>query len=378
LIVYSTGTKGTRVNSTCRLLYLLGQLRPGGQERQLYYLLQAMNRSHYQPAIAVWNYSTRDEKYVREIQKLDVPVYPCSEALSVPAKLGELRRLVQILQPEIVHSYCFYINAVAWWASRGSRAIPIGSIRQDFVTERDLGGLAGRIMGTLCGRLPAVQVCNSSAAKSTAERSFLRPHRLYVVRNGISVEGIYHCPPPRSGLSLLAIGRLDPEKRWDRLLRAVAALVAKRQEFQVRLAGTGPLLSELRSQASRLGIDRYVEFLGFREDIAALLRESSFLVHTADAEGSPNVILEAMAAARAVVATDAGDVPYLVDNGKTGFVVRRGDDARFIDCIAMLIGNPELACQMGQAGRAKAEREFTLECLVASTLAVYRAAGWDA
>lgn len=82
-----------------------------------------------------------------------------------------------------------------------------------------------------------------------------------------------------------------------------------------------------------------------------------------------------MAAGRAVVATDAGDVPSIVDD-RTGFVVRRGDDARLIERLATLITNRELCRQMGEAARAKAEREFGLDRLVSETLAAYRAAGW--
>jgi glycosyltransferase involved in cell wall biosynthesis len=86
--------------------------------------------------------------------------------------------------------------------------------------------------------------------------------------------------------------------------------------------------------------------------------------------------MEAMACGRAVVATDAGDVPELVEDGKTGFVVNRGDDAMLTDCMAALITNHALCRRMGEAGRAKAEREFGLDRLVSETLAAYRSMGW--
>jgi glycosyltransferase involved in cell wall biosynthesis len=86
--------------------------------------------------------------------------------------------------------------------------------------------------------------------------------------------------------------------------------------------------------------------------------------------------MEAMACGRAVVATDAGDVPLLVEDGKTGFVVRRGEDAALVDRMIRLITDRELCRRMGEAGRAKAEQEFGLDRLVAETLAGYRNAGW--
>ena len=115
---------------------------------------------------------------------------------------------------------------------------------------------------------------------------------------------------------------------------------------------------------------------GVHDNISDQLAESTFLIHTADYEGCPNVVMEAMACGRAVVATDAGDVPLLVEDGKTGFVVRRGEDGALVDRMIRLITDRELCRRMGEAGRAKAEQEFGLDRLVAETLAGYRNAGW--
>jgi len=216
--------------------------------------------------------------------------------------------------------------------------------------------------------------CQKAAAQSGG---LFKPSHVYVVHNGIDFDGSGIHPLPQNGSSLLAVGRLNPEKRWDRLLRAIVLLAAKRITFSVRLAGDGPLLKELESQARNLGVDGLVQFLGLRHDIPSLLKESSFLIHTADAEGCPNVVMEAMAFGRAVVATDAGDVPYLVEDGKTGFVVRRGDDAMLVERMATLIMDHDLCRRMGEAGRVKAEREFGLDRLVSDTLAAYQAIGWN-
>ena len=359
---------------SCRFLYLVGQLGPGGAERQLVYLLQGMNRSRYAPEVVVWSFR-EDDMHVPMLRALNICLHSFPNLQSKISKLRGLRHLVRKLNPEVVHSYSFYTNFAAWWATRGSNAIPIGSIRQNFITERRLPGMA---LGRLSARLPTVQISNSLAAQKAVEQfaGLFKPSNVHVIQNGMNIDGTRVHPPPQNGCSVLAIGRLYPEKRWDRLLKVIALLAARKITFSVRLAGDGPLLKELQSQARHLGVDGLVEFLGVRHDVPTLLNESSFLIHTADAEGCPNVVMEAMACGRAVVATDAGDVPHLVEDGKTGFVVRRGDDLKLVDCMARLIADRDLARRMGEAGRIKAEREFGLDRLVSKTLAAYRAAGW--
>jgi glycosyltransferase involved in cell wall biosynthesis len=358
----------------CRLFYVVGQLRTGGLERQLFYLLQAMDRERYQPAVAVWS-CAENETYVAQIRNLGVPLYLFPRTFSAATKLARFRQLVGRLVPEVVHSYSFYTNIAAWWATLGLTTIPIGSIRNNFLRDRQD---SGKILGRLSARWPASQICNSAAAEKIVEDSVgpFKPAQLRTVLNGLDMNRFKPNPilPPKP--TLLALGRLDPEKRWDRLLKAMASVATRKLEFSVRHAGEGALLPELAAQAGYLGVDKLINFLGLRHDIAELLADSSFLIHTADEEGCPNVVMEAMACGRAVIATDAGDVPSLVEDGKTGFVIRRGDDAMLVERMATLIIDHDLCRRMGEAGRAKAEREFGLDRLVSDTLAAYRAAGW--
>ena len=83
-----------------------------------------------------------------------------------------------------------------------------------------------------------------------------------------------------------------------------------------------------------------------------------------------------MACGIPVVAMDAGDIPYLVEEGKTGFVVRQGDEEAMADRMTRLLNDVSLCKLMGLAARAKAEREFGLQRLVSETLEAYRTGGW--
>jgi len=364
-----------RTKMTCRLLYVIGQLRAGGSERQLYYLLQAMDRERYRPVVVVWNVH-ENNVYAPLIRALGVTLHFFHPEFSAAAKLREFRRLVRELNPEVVHSYSFYTNFAAYWAAVGTQAVALGSIRSDFTFDKQSNG---PWLSRLSSRWPRHQICNNSLAAAAVRRSrsLFVPEQVYVVRNGVDLELFRSVPLSATGqVHILGVGSLFPVKRWDRLLVSALELKQRGLDCLVRIAGDGPLRRSLEQLAQDLGLANCIEFIGHTDDIPRLLSGATFLVLTSDNEGCPNVVMEAMACGRAVVATDVGDIPSLVEDGKTGFVVRRGDDTALVARMATLITQIDLCRQMGEAGRVKAEREFGLDRLVAETLAAYRAAGW--
>ncbi len=359
----------------CRILYVVGQLRSGGSERQLFYLLQSLDRERYQPAVAVWNFCEEDP-YVQAIRDLNVPLHPCSVNSSRFKKLAALHGIAKRLQPEVIHSYSFFTNLAAFYVSKQIGAIAIGSVRGDFIFDAQGSGL---VFGHLSARWPRAQIYNSWNAAQNAKESkkFFLPKEISVVRNGLDVKRFSEFFKSFSSEAIiLGVGSLFAVKRWDRLLRAAADLKNKGLNFSVQIAGEGHLRDQLEQQSEELGITHCVEFLGHRQDIGAMISNSRFLVHTADTEGCPNVVMEAMACGRPVVAMDAGDIPFLVDDGKTGFVVRQDDHMMLVQQMLELLQNHSLCVKMGVAAREKAEREFGIERLSRETLEVYRKVGW--
>jgi glycosyltransferase involved in cell wall biosynthesis len=359
----------------CRLLYIVGQLRLGGLERQLYYLLAKLDHAQHQPAVVVWNFDPSD-KYYRDIEALKVPIYGFAAEWSPLSKLRALRALARIVAPEVIHSYAFYTNFAAHYAARGTSALAFGSLRSDFAFAKSDSGL---IRGALNARWPSCLIANSAAAADTARRHSgpFAPRQVFVVRNALDLNQ-FSCfngiPGPRTHVA--AVGSLFPVKRWDRLLKAIQKVGVGAGDIRFRIAGEGPLRPVLEKLAAELGISRAVDFQGAIQDMPAFLRGAKFLVHTSESEGCPNAVMEAMACGLPVVAMEAGDIPDLVEEGKTGFVVRQGDETTFLERVCQLLSNDELCFRMGLAARAKAEREFRLERLVSETLAVYKAAGW--
>ena len=160
------------------------------------------------------------------------------------------------------------------------------------------------------------------------------------------------------------VGRLVPIKDPATLLRAFARVRADVPEAVLLVAGDGPLRGELRGLAASLRIESGVHFLGWRHDLPALFATLDVVVLSSRNEGTPVAAIEAMAAARAVVATDVGGVGDVVEHRKTGLLVPPGRPDALAAAIAGVAADPAVRRRMGVAARRVAAARFSASRLV--------------
>ena len=257
----------------CRLLYLIGQLGPGGLERQLYYLLQSMDRERYRPEVVVWSFR-EDDTYMSHIRKLGVPLHSFPSTLSRRHKVLAFRGMIVRMQPEVIHSYSFHTNVAAWWAARGTNSIAIGSLRSDFVYDRKVSGF---LLSRLSSRWPSMQIYNNQTAaeRDRAVGGLFVPRQIFVVRNGVDLHLFRKVPLSMNGrVHISGVGTLLHVKRWDRLLRAASNLKKRGLDFQVEICGAGPLRERLEQEAETLGVMDRVAFIDHTDDVIEVLARS--------------------------------------------------------------------------------------------------------
>lgn len=167
------------------------------------------------------------------------------------------------------------------------------------------------------------------------------------------------------------VGNLYPVKGHVYLVRAMAAVAAKRPDAVCLILGRGQLLEQLRHTATELGIDHHVMFLGFREDVPALLRAMDIFVLPSLSEGLSLALLEAMAAGKAVVATNVGGNPEVVLDRQTGLLVPSEDAPALADAILLLLRDPALAERLGESGRIRVDKEFSVTAMAQRYDALY-------
>ena len=157
-------------------------------------------------------------------------------------------------------------------------------------------------------------------------------------------------------------GRVAPWKGQHLAIEAAARLDATALLIVgAPLFGEVAYAEELAGLVERLGLTGRVKLLGFREDIPRLMRAVDVVVHTSTApEPFGRVLVEAMLVERPVIAADAGGAREIVEEGVTGLLVPPGQPDPLADALRRLLDDPALRLSMGQRGRERAERRFTL------------------
>lgn len=181
--------------------------------------------------------------------------------------------------------------------------------------------------------------------------------RLKVVHCGIEPSRFSEPQPlPEGPLRLAAIGRFVEQKGQMVLIHALAKLVETHPDLHLSLIGDGEMRQDLEAAIARYDLSRHVTLTGWlsEADVRAELAKAHALVMPSFAEGLPMVVMEAMAAARPVVATYIAGTPELVVPGQTGWLVPAGDPDVLAEAISDLAATPaETLSRMGQAGRTR-------------------------
>jgi glycosyltransferase involved in cell wall biosynthesis len=188
-------------------------------------------------------------------------------------------------------------------------------------------------------------------------------------RNKLGIEG--------DGPVVGTVARLCPVKGQRELILAAHQVRNEFPEAKFDIIGEdiesdGNYRHELERLSEQLGLDGYVQFVGFRPDAARLMYAFDLFVLPSWIEGLPVTILEAMAAGKPVVATSVGGVPELLLDGVTGLLVPPHDPARLAQAITKLLQQPEVARRMGECGRERVRKHFSQKKMLDDVLALYK------
>jgi glycosyltransferase involved in cell wall biosynthesis len=270
-----------------------------------------------------------------------------------------VRRLIRDQSYDIVHFHTKRAHAFSLWLG----GAPPGQKR--VVTRRmDYPMRKGWYDRYLYNRRVDGVVAISERIAALLIEGGVKRERIRVIHSGVDLEPFKIIPLARGDNSVMVIGAtavLEERKGLSFLLEAAAELKRQGRRLKYLIAGDGSQREKLRRLAEALGLKEEVVFLGFVFDVPAFLSSVDIFVMPSLFEGLGVAALEAMAAARPVIASDTGGLSELVADGETGLLAPPGDSPALARAIGRLVSEPERVRVMGKNSRARVEKYFTME-----------------
>ena len=361
-----------RTESPIRIAFVITGLSLGGAETQLVRLVSRLNRAKWEPLVLSLR---RRDYFADELYAAGVPVTFLEARGAGSASLALVRavRLLRRWRPEVLVSFMWHANIFGRLAARAAGVpVVVTSIRNENFGGR-LRPLLFRATNLLCDGATA----NAEAvANAMVRRGIVPAHKMHVTPNALARgNGDWSAARPDVRREIgaapadfvwLAVGRLEGQKDYSGLLRAMAMVTAD-GPFRLVIVGDGTQRTKLEALAAALGVANRVAFLGARRDVGRLLAAADGFVLASAWEGLPNCVMEAMAAGRSVVATSVGGVSELIADGSIGVLVAPRDPAALARALAAVMAMPEpLRRQMGEAAQRAVSRDYGLDQVVAT------------
>jgi len=283
-----------------------------------------------------------------------------------------LARSIRKHRADVVQSYGFYTNLPAMLAGRLAGAPALVAGRRGFATH--LTPAQRRVDRLVCRLAHRIVVNAESLRTRLLEQEGARADSVVVIPNCVVERGpVKAAQDPIVGM----VANFRPPKDHTTFLHAAARVVEMVPTAEFHLVGAGPEEPAARRLADTLGLGDRVSFLGALQPDAVWTAINRFAVAvlSSHSEGMPNTVLEAMAAARPVVATAVGDVPAVVRDGVTGLLVPAGNAEALGAAIARVLKDPTLAANLGAAAQRHALATYGSARMGEAFLDLYRNLG---
>lgn len=368
-----------------KIIYLIGELSMGGSERQLYLLLSHIDLIRVEPIVVALNPSL-NKGYQKALVEAGIQVVQLPENKKhVFQRLIYFANLFRKEKPDIVHSWSVHDNPYAGIAGLLTRVpLRLGSLRSS-VNHKHFKNLP------LIFQKLALHSCqyifvNAESTKQELIQLNCLDSRIIVLQNCVFIVGapetelieILKFPQSPREINIVGtVGNLRRNKNIHVFIEGLANVIREYDSLVGVIIGQ-PIPDDLeyfevlQQLIADNGLQENIFLLGFREDVPELMHGMDIFCLLSNNEGTPNAILEAMVAAKPVIATRTGGIPDLIKDEENGILVTPGDAREFEAALRKLLSDTRLAGQMGQNGQHRVQEYYNCHNISSQLIRLYQ------
>jgi glycosyltransferase involved in cell wall biosynthesis len=364
-----------------KVLHLINTLSTGGAEMHLLTLCRYLKRRNVEIVVACLREQVKGSRSLRlDFEKEDIRVINLqADSRYDSLFLGKIVRVLREERPDILHTHL----PRADFAGAFARVFHPGLVwvcSVHAIYSEDWAGRWSLPLFNLLWRRADVMLCISHAVRDWLVGRGMPPHKARVIHYGIEPEKFSE---PKVNLReqwglndntvVGSIGRLEPRKGHDLLIQAMPELCMRVPSARLLIAGHDPCGygATLRRLIDRLGLGEKVRLVGFQTDVVSFLNALDVFAFASSSEGFGQVLIEAMAAGKSVIANKIPPLTEIVVDGETGLLVEHGNPRAFADALIQLIKDPLERERMGARGRERVRQYFMAERMTQETTTLY-------
>ncbi len=368
-----------------KILFVIDNLEFGGGERGFLQLIKGLDKNRFDMFVA----SKPAGEFGEEIKKMGIPLFP----VAMKSKYNGLAvaNLVHLINKErfhLIHSQgarADFFTRVAVKFSKKPYLVSTLQMPVDGFNVRTHRRILYQFFDRFLERyVDRFIVVSENLENYLMESRQISSKKIIRIYNGIELDAFN--PDLKSinfdqlkktfgidegTITVAAIGRLCWQKGFEYFLRAIPKIIENGNKAIFLLVGEGPLRKQLEDLAKFLAIENNVVFTGFRVDIKSILAMVDFLVVPSLLEGFPMIILEAMAMAKPIIASNIDGISEQLENGKTGCLVKSKSPEEISKTLINLMTNREKGNKLGINARKHAIENFSIEKMISKVEQVY-------
>ncbi len=366
------------------IMHLIATNFYGGPEKQIVEHLLRLRKEEYRGVVTSFIENNAPNEILARAKTASLDQYGIP--MSGPIDVRALFMLVTLLKRERVDILCAhgYKSTILGWIAARMNGTPVIAFSRGYTAENRKVAFYEWLDRLVLRKVDGI-VAVSAGQSRTLDALGVHGCKRWVVHNAALINHVKngegeelrqsinnHFHIPKDSMLVVTAGRLSPEKGHRFLVEAIALMRGVSENVCFLFCGDGVCRYDLERQADHLGVGWRCRFAGFRHDIEKIFRAMDIMALPSLTEGLPNVVLEAFACGKPVVATAVGGVPEIVVHGENGLLVPPGRPDLIADALTQLLADPQRMFSMGRQGYRKVKDEFSFDAQAQVLMGIYR------
>jgi glycosyltransferase involved in cell wall biosynthesis len=364
-----------------KVLHLINTLSAGGAELHLLTLCRSLKKQNVEIVLACLREQVKGSRSLRrDFEKEDIKIIPLDADSRYDYRfIGKFVRVLSQECPDILHTHLPRADLAGAFARLRDPTVSWVCSVHSIYSEDWSGRWTLPLIKWFWRRADAV-LCISHAVKDWLTQEGMPSEKAKVIHYGIEIEQFAQTSVRFADASNLngyrvigSLGRLEPRKNHECLIAAMPQVCEAVPNALLLIAGHDPWEygATLRRKIKELGLGKRVRLIGFQNDVASFLNAIDVFAFATNSEGFGQVLVEAMAASKPIVASHIAPLSEIVIHEETGLLVEPDNPNAFANALSRLLSRPEERQRMGWSGQERVQSHFRADTMAAETLALY-------